>query len=60
MTAPKLSAYEAKRDFKITAEPSGEADVAAVATPAKGKTGGELAAASASGAPVKAPAMANP
>ena len=31
MTAPKLSAYEAKRDFKITAEPSGEAVVAASA-----------------------------
>lgn len=31
MTAPKLSAYQAKRDFKITAEPSGEADVAASA-----------------------------
>jgi bifunctional non-homologous end joining protein LigD len=29
MAAPKLAAYKAKRDFKLTAEPSGEAEVAA-------------------------------
>ena len=29
MAAPKLAAYKAKRDFKLTAEPSGEAGVAA-------------------------------
>jgi bifunctional non-homologous end joining protein LigD len=28
MAAPKLAAYQAKRDFKLTAEPSGEAEVA--------------------------------
>ena len=31
MAAPKLAAYTAKRDFKKTAEPSGEAEVAASA-----------------------------
>jgi len=31
MPTPKLAAYKAKRDFKLTAEPSGEADVAASA-----------------------------
>ncbi len=31
MAAPKLAAYQAKRDFKLTAEPSGEAKVAASA-----------------------------
>jgi bifunctional non-homologous end joining protein LigD len=31
MAAPKLAAYQAKRDFKLTAEPSGEAEVAASA-----------------------------
>lgn len=31
MPAPKLAAYQAKRDFKLTAEPSGEVGVAASA-----------------------------